>query len=252
MDTQLIDDLAIQTTIQKCQPLLPMMITYQMMPQFLLQTILDRAIQTVRCTPEEIAQGCQEIYQQWSLTTEAEQQEWRSSYGISQAEFEQFATRSIRLEKFKQIRWGNQIKSYFLQRKSQLDRAIYSMLCLADENLAQELYFRIIEAEQSFSHLAQQYSEGAEAQTGGMVGPVELGTLHPKLANLLSTSSMGQVHLCTLENWYLIVRLEKHIPAQFDEMMRQRLLDEQFEAWLHGKVEQLSDREKGWLCIKPA
>jgi hypothetical protein len=37
------------------------------------------------------------------------------------------------------------------------------------------------------------------------------------------------------------VRLEKLIPAQLDESMRQQLLNSLFEAWLNEQLNQLSD-----------
>jgi hypothetical protein len=48
----------------------------------------------------------------------------------------------------------------------------------------------------------------------------------------------------SLGNWYMIVRLEKLLPAQLNEAMRQRLLQAQFEAWLQAQIQQLGDRDK--------
>nr|WP_242042534.1 peptidylprolyl isomerase [Leptolyngbya sp. FACHB-541] len=158
-------------------------------------------------------------------------------------------TRSLRIEKFKQITWEHKLKSHFLQRKQEFDRVVYSLLRTKDQDIAQELFFRLSEGEQSFAQLAQQYSEGAEAETGGLIGPVELGTLNAKLADLLHTSQIGQVQPFGLGEWCMIVRLEKRIPAQLDEQMRDRLLQEKFDAWLQEQVQQLSDRDKAWLGL---
>ncbi|WP_088889248.1 peptidylprolyl isomerase [Leptolyngbya ohadii] len=231
------------------QELLPLLATYQMMPQFLIQTILDRAIQSIACTSEETLQACQQLCQRWSLTTEAQQQDWRSHYGLSAAEFEQLATRSLRIEKFQQQTWAHQINSYFLQRKQDLDQVVYSLLRTSDEDMAQELYFRISEDEASFAELALQYSEGIERQTGGLLGPIELGALHQQLAQLLYTSPIGHVQTFRLGDWCMIVRLEKRVPAQLDESVRQRLLQEKFETWLQTQIQQLSDRDKVWLGV---
>jgi parvulin-like peptidyl-prolyl isomerase len=231
------------------QELLSRVATYEMMPQFLIHSILDRAIQVIDCTPKETIRACQQLYQQWSLATDAQQQEWRSYYGLSSAEFEQLATRSLRVEKFKQQSWGHQIESYFLQRKQGLDRAIYSLLRTQEQDLAQELFFRVFEGEQSFAQLAQQYSQGTEAETGGLIGPVELGTLNPGLAELLYTSPIGATQPFKLGEWCMIVRLEKFIPAQLNDEMRDRLLQEKFDAWLQGQVQQLSEHDKIWLGI---
>lgn len=51
------------------------------------------------------------------------------------------------------------------------------------------------------------------------------------------------------EAWCMIVRLEKLIPAQIDEQMRDRLLQEMFDTWLQEQVQQLGDRDKAWFGI---
>lgn len=230
------------------QEQLPLLANYQLIPQLLCERIIDRAILTIDCTSEEIASACEQFYQRLSFTTE-QQQIWRSHCGLSQVQFEEMATRSLRIEKFKQATWGYKLESHFLQRKHEFDRVIYSLLRTKDEDVAQELFFRISEGEQSFAELTQQYSEGAEAETGGLIGPVELGTLNTKLANLLYTSQISYVQPFRLGEWCMIVRLEKRIPAQLDTQMRNRLLQEKFDAWVQEQVQQLSDRDKVWLGI---
>ena len=233
------------------QSLIPLLARHQLIPQLLYDLILDRAISPIICTSAETAEACQQFYQERGLTTEVQQQEWRSHYSLSQTEVEKLATRSLRIEKLKQAMWGHKLQSYFLERKDDLDQVIYSLLRTQDQDLAQELYFRIHEREQPFAELARQYSEGTETETGGLLGRVELGTLHLKLATLLRTLPSGQVETLVLGNWYMLVRLEKRIPALLDEAMRQRLLQEKFEAWLREQVQGLPTPDQLWLGRLP-
>lgn len=152
-----------------------------------------------------------------------------------------FATRGLRIEKFKQASFGHQLESYFLSRKLHLDKVLYSLIQTQDI-AATELYFRIQEGEASFAELARKYSQGAEAENGGLIGPVELSTCHPTVAKMLSVSQPGQLWPPTrLGEWLVIVRLEKFVPAQLDKLMRQRLLSELFAAWLQEQLNQLSN-----------
>ncbi|MFM7373405.1 MAG: peptidylprolyl isomerase, partial [Sphaerospermopsis kisseleviana] len=81
------------------------------------------------------------------------------------------------------------------------------------------------------------YAQGPEAQTDGLVGPVELQSLHPMLARVLSVSQPQQLSPPTqIGEWIVIVRLEKLLPAQLDRQIRQRLLNERFQTWLQGQV----------------
>ena len=230
------------------EEIIPLLASYQMLPQMFRESIIDQAIAPFSCTSEETATACQQFYQRCNLTSEAERQAWLERYGMRHEHLEALTTRRLRIEKFKQATWGNNLESYFLKRKGQLDQAVFSLIRTKDRSVAQELYFRLQEGEQTFAELASAYSQGSEAQNGGVVGPVELSTLHPNLARLLRVSQPSQLWPPNrLDEWLVIVRLERLIPAQLDAFMRQRLLGELFEAWLQEQLSQLPDSDKIWL-----
>ena len=234
------------------EEIIPLLTSYRMIPQLLCESIIDQVIKFIHCTPEERAQALEEFERHWGLTSETERETWREHYGLSQEQLEELATRRLRVEKFKQATWGNQLNCYFLQRKSQLDQVIYSLIRTQDKGIASELYFRLQEEEQSFAELACEYSEGPEALTGGLMGPVELGTLHPMLADLLYVNQL-QVGVVqppvSLGEWYLIIRLEKFIPVQLNNSTRQRLLQEKFAAWFQEQLKQLPQQDKIWMGV---
>lgn len=225
---------------------------YQLIPQLLCESIIESVIAPIVCTLEETAQACEEFCQAWGLVSELDQQRWRSYYHLSQKEFEQLATRRLRLEKFKEATWGHKLQSYFLKHKHQFDQVAYSLIRTTDLNIANELYFRILEGEQSFAAAARQYSEGPEAETQGFLGPFEFSSLNPYLARQLYTAPVGEVQPPdSFGEWHVIWRVEKKIPAQFDDAMRQRLLNKNFEIWFDEQLAQLSEQEQIWMGIKP-
>ncbi len=218
-----------------------LMANYQMLPQFLREVIVDQAIASITCTPEEKASACQQFYEKYELTSEPERQEWLELYEMTLEQLEALATRELRIEKFKRATWGNKLESYFLSRKSSLDKVIYSLIRTKEVGVANELYFRIQEGEQSFGELARKYSQGSEAQIGGLVGPIELGKISSKLAQMLYVSQTNQLWPPTrLGEWIAIARLEQLIPAVLDEAMRQKLLNELFEAWAQEQLVELT------------
>jgi parvulin-like peptidyl-prolyl isomerase len=227
--------------IIKSDEIIPLLANYQLLPQLLREVLIDQAITSIKCTSEETAIACQQLYEQNQLTTETERQAWLERYGMSPEQLEALATRGVKIEKFKQQTWGHKLEAYFLDRKAQLDKVIYSLIRTQDMGVAQELYFRIQTQEQSFAELAREYSQGPEAETGGLIGPVELSNPHPAIAQMLSISKPS--HLWPprrLGEWLVIVRLEKFIPAQLDKPMRQRLLHELFVVWLSEQLQQLN------------
>ena len=219
--------------------IIPLLVSYQMLPQLLRESIIDQAIEPISCTSEETAIAVSQFYTQNQLTSETARQAWLENYNMNSQQLAAFATRGLRIEKFKQATWGKKLESYFLKRKWQLDKVIYSLIRTKDMGVAQELYFRIQAGEQSFAELAGAYSQGPEAETGGLIGPVELSLPPRPLAQTLYMSQPGQLWSpFRFGEWIMIIRMEKLLPAQLDEPMRQRLLNELFQTWLQQQLNQ--------------
>ncbi len=227
------DQLVIGNQRIAAEQLLPLLASYQMLPQLKQELIIDRAIASITCTEEEQSQAQQHFFQTQQIKSEAELQLWLDHYGLDQRQLPSLIDRPLRIEKFKQLTWGAKLESHFLTRKPQFDQALYSLLRVSDLDTAQELYFRLHTGEQSFAEIAREYSQGPEAQTGGLVGPFDISTLQPDLAQILATSQPGQINPpAHLNDWFVIIRLEKFLAAQLDDRMRQRLLNDLFQEWL--------------------
>ena len=224
------------------EEIIPLLTSYQMLPRLLVEIIIDQAVVSITCKPEEIADNYQQFSTKNQLTTKTDQKAWLERYRMTAEQLEALAIRGLKIEKFKQANWSYKLESYFLSCKSQLDKVIYSLIRTKDMGVAQELYFRLQEEEQCLAELAREYSQGSESQSGGIIGPVELNAVHPALAKMLSVSQPGQLWPpMPLGEWVVIVRLEKFISAQLDNSMRQRLLNELFADWLQEQLNQLSD-----------
>ena len=220
--------------------IIPRLARYRMLPQLLREILIDTAIATIELTSSDLAQAIAQFDSKHEFTSAASRLAWGERQGLSPEQLEDLALREPKIERFKQLTWGHRIESYFLTHKSKLDKVIYSLLRTTDAEVAQELFFRIQAGEQTFAECARSYSAGAEAQTGGLIGPVELSVPHPALAKMLAIATVGQLLPPTrLGEWFVIVRLEKLIGAQLDETMRQQLLDAMFEAWLMEQMQQV-------------
>lgn len=220
--------------------LIPLLAQYQLLPKLAEAIILDQtmaATEELGVTPEETQVAVNQFVQALQITSETGLQQWLQQNGLSNDQLVAIATRPLRIQKFKQHKWGNNLEAYFVERKAHLDRFIYSLIRTKDPGIAQELYFRILDDGTVFSTLAKQYSQGPEAQTGGLVGPVEVSTPHPQIATILKMLQPGEVKPpLKIGEWFVILRLEKFLPAQLDEVMEQRLINEQFEEWLRQTV----------------
>jgi len=142
-----------------------------------------------------------------------------------------------RVQIYSQEHFQHKAEARFLARKEQLDSVVYSLLRLQDGYLARELYLRISGGEANFADLAASYSQGPEAKTKGIVGPVPMTQAHPAVSERLRTSQPGQLlQPFRVDQWWLVMRLERYEAAQFDDKTRQRMAEELFQEWLNQKL----------------
>lgn len=214
---------------------------YQLMPKLVQEMVIDQAIDDIECDSQV---AMQTYCASRGIFSQEQQQVWCQQQKIDPGQMMTAAIREFRLAKFQAEKWGGaSLESYFLQRKTQLDRVRYSLIRTKNASLAQEVYFRLSDDGAAFADLAREYSEGQEAKTGGLIGPVELSVPHPVLARMLMVSQPGQLWAPTqIGEWMVIARLDQFLPAQMDDAMRQRLLSEKFQAWVQQQIQDTAVR----------
>lgn len=206
----------------------------EIFPKFLQEIIIDEAIEPFTCTEEEEKALCDNFY---AGCSEAENQAWLDRNGLTRESVAKQLKRKAEIAKFKEAKWGKVAEKYFFEeRKPQLDRIIYSVIYHQDPSVIQELYFRIVDGEKTFAEIATQYSQGIEARTKGVVGPVELGTLEASVSKLLTSHPPQTVLRTQIDKFYALFQLESLMPATFNQSMRQKIIEELFQQWLDRKV----------------
>jgi parvulin-like peptidyl-prolyl isomerase len=199
--------------------------------------LLRQALSPLVLDPEEQGQALQSFAQQQGIKDATALEQFCAANLIQPTALQALAERPLRLERLCQRDFVHKAEARFLDRKNALDRVVYSLLRLQEPGLARELYLRIADREADFAQLAQQYSQGPERQTRGIVGPVPIQQAHPELARRLRTTPPGQLlEPFQIETWWLVVRVESYTPANFDEKTRDAMAKELFEEWLESEV----------------
>ena len=153
--------------------------------------------------------------------------------GLDQADLIWQLELPLRIQRQSQVLFGPKAEQRFLERKNSLDQVVYSLLRLKDGFLARELYLQISEGESDFAELAAQHGEGPERTTRGVMGPVPLTQAHPDLAERLRTNAPGTlIEPFQIQEWWLVVRLERYLPANFDAAINNKMCAELFEQWI--------------------
>jgi hypothetical protein len=208
-------------------------------PQLLRRRIEEEITAQVPCSSEDLAQA------EAKLLGEQSRESWLESKGWTPEDLSLHLRRPIALQRFADQQFAPGLEELFLASQGSRDEVIYSMLRLRDRGLAREVYLRLAEGELTFPEAASHFGEGPEAQRKGVIGPIAIGHLYPPvLGEWLRTLQPGEVRPPQqLGEWHLILRLEQLSPARLDEAMRQRLLDEQLDAFLNERVARLQAGE---------
>lgn len=173
----------------------------------------------------ELALQVQSMLADLELSSQTAVQQWMRQEGLGEAELEIRARRHQLWLQVCEQQCGKQLASYFLKRKAELDRVIYTVLPLAEQELCSELYLQLKEGETSFDQLLQQLPPQPELGLRGRQGPVALSDLPEGLAQLLRVSQPGQLWPPKpIQNGWVLVRLEESKPAVLDQRLKRRLL----------------------------
>lgn len=145
--------------------------------------------------------------------------------------------RECRILLWKKTIFEPQAEEHFDRRRHALDRIVYSLLRVKDMGLARELWFRIHEGEATFADLAPAYAGGNEVYTAGIVGPVALGAMHPALAGVLKPARAGELlKPFSVAEWFIVARVDHHLPVEFDESMKSQMIEELCHQWLEERT----------------
>ncbi len=162
---------------------------------------------------------------------------------LSIDQFNNLAFQKNKFQKFYSDNFKGKIESRFLERKNELDIIVYSLLRVSNLLMAKELYLRVSGNEADFGDLAQQYSEGLEKKSRGIIGPGPFGKMNPELADALRNSKPGEIlPPININNQHVIARVEYYEPAQLDEFMRDKMGEELFNIWIDNQASEISQK----------
>ena len=143
----------------------------------------------------------------------------------------------LQVEKFKEEKFGSQVKNVFLKNKDNLDKVMYSIFRTKERAKAVEIHLRIEEQESTFADLASEYSEGIESQLNGLIGPIEMGKINVKIAERLKISQKGHLwEPFQVDNWWVLLRLEMYLPSLLD-IPHKRIINDLYSKWIENEID---------------
>ena len=157
--------------------------------------------------------------------------------GISEEELHYQITLPLKVSKYAQQNFENQIESYFLERKDFLDEYTFNIIRLRNKDLSYELYFKIESEESDFIKLSEKYSYYSELYPKGIFGPKNLQGMDPLIVNKLIIASPGElIEPFQVDKWWIILKLINKKEAKLDKSTSNILLIEIFNKFINNLV----------------
>ena len=136
----------------------------------------------------------------------------------------------LRLQKRLNELYDGDVEQHFLKRRDDLERITYRTIRVKQMGLAEELYLRLLNQEDTFENLATKFSEGEERMAAGLLGPMAITDPHQIITSVLRNLTPGEIHPpIAVESWYLVIKLEQRQPAKLTQGLRIQLENELLE-----------------------
>jgi parvulin-like peptidyl-prolyl isomerase len=175
------------------------------------------------------------------LRSADETRTWLQKYSLSLDDFEEFICTNLIAEKLITHLFADKIEPYFFEHQLDYAGVVMYEVVLEDEDLAMELFYGIQEGEVSFHEVARQYIQDKELfRSGGYRGIVHRKELKPEISAAVFAAAPPQVlkPIVTAKGIHLIL-VEEIIQPQLDNVLRQKIGSDLFDAWLKQQIEEV-------------
>jgi parvulin-like peptidyl-prolyl isomerase len=164
---------------------------------------------------------------------------WLQKQQLTQDEFEEMVYFSVLSSKLAQHLFADRVEPYFVEHQLDYWQVVLYEVILEDEDLAQELYFAIIEREMSFFEVAQKYIKDTELRRKcGYRGLLKRTDLKPEISAAVFSVTDPQLlkPILTAKGVHLIL-VDEIVQPALNPTVKQNIVLELFSNWLQSHVE---------------
>ncbi len=208
-----------------------------LLPSFIRSLVESSFTSNIKPTKDEQLEYYNQFLKSQSLNNQEDLEKWLKSKALDEQRVSIMLFDQLKVEKLKNKMFDGKVDQIFLKDKEFLDRVTYSLLRVKTQQEAEEFYLQLSDDEASFAELASRYSKGMEKDLNGLIGPISLGETNPEIAERLKVSKPGQLWPpFSSKDWWLIIRLEKNLPAVLDDRMREKIKNMMYEKWINDQI----------------
>ena len=159
--------------------------------------------------------------------------QWLSLRQIDGHQFSRFLSRSERWTDWVKANLSKEANSLYLSSSDNYTTYVFSIIRVDSHNLGTELILKIDGNEANFHDLARKYSQGKEAASGGVLGPIMGSAISPTILAHLKKLKPNQVDsLFIFEKKWIILRLDAINHPNANPQLHKLVLSDYSKRWL--------------------
>jgi parvulin-like peptidyl-prolyl isomerase len=189
----------------------------------------------LRVADEQLQEFCDNYRNVRGLSSRQSTLRFFQSAGLTEDDFEAHCEAAILAPLVKDhLADAELIENYFVDNRSEFDRARVSIIHARDENLANEIHLQATEDGEDFHVLARRFSADETTRyAGGYMGMVTRDTFSPGISAKVFSAAPGDVVGPFKGNEiFILLAVEEVIKAQLTDEVRQAIKDRIFDEWL--------------------
>jgi parvulin-like peptidyl-prolyl isomerase len=186
-------------------------------------------------TTEEIQIEADRDRRERGLEKAADTVAWLTEQMIAPSDWELGIRNRLLAQKLAEAIFGHQVGKFFIQNRLDFDQIILYQMIVANEKLAQELYYQIEEGETSFYAAAHLYDIDENRRLKcGYEGKIYRWVLETDIADIaFSASAKELIGPIKTNLGYHLLLVEELIPAELTPQRYQEILNHMFKQWLN-------------------
>lgn len=196
------------------------------------EVILEKALSGIEIPIEEEDMLLAKYKENNKLHNEEQYKLYLTKCLLNESLLRQMIVRSKKIVRFEEERWGTRVNSLYLANKEQFDLITYHQLSSTNQDVMQEVYFRLKDKEESWERMSKQFSKGKE-DFKSETGPVEAINIDKNIMKEMRYKGIGKVcrPIKAGQN-YAVIELINIQPRKFNDELKFEILRNEFENWL--------------------
>lgn len=202
------------------------------------QTARERGIIV---TAEEVEAEANRQRRERSLEKATDTLSWLADELMTLHDWEVAIQNNLLAQKLAEMLFTQEVEKFFAQNRLEFEQVILYQIVVANEKLAQELYYQIEEDEISFYDAAHLHDIDSDRRHKcGYEGKIYRWVLQPKIATVVFSTPQNQLigPLKTEQGFHLLM-VEEFIPAELTTQRYEEILNKMFKHWLATELEHM-------------